>query len=297
MASLIVELSHWHPKERWQKEAEHEMKTKTVVCFSAAIYVASALLSNVCSGDEEADWRTCAEQSSATSFRTFLEKNPSSDHAREAEIKLAALVPVDEIAIKDLTALPARSDPRISCSLVEFKPSGSYSEEFSLQIPEDATEVAIHGLNPERKIGRILMAPKGDILIHGQFIATIAHPGDMISRAPGYVGVDKEGRLSLDTTGEALSGYWLYEEPGNAFTEFSTWLDKNAFKIEPYWWLFLDGNIMRFQGKIELLGFTFNGDAKDPMCFLVTRNGYVHLHGKGTVAGPGGISLTFPVGK
>jgi len=263
--------------------------------FCMVICLLIAFLSNAFCQIGDEDWNSCVALNTITSYRAFLDKYQSSSHVREAELKLSTFVSKNKVDIDNTSILPARSDHRISCTLYEFKPSGVYTQKFSLGTPSNATKVSIYGLSPERKIGKCLFDSEGDVLIQdGQFKAKVAYSGDLISKAPGYVGIDNNGAAALNTTGGSISGYWDISGGSKNFQSFSDWILNKLPQLRESWWLCLENNILRFSGSIRFLNLVFNGDSESPLCFLVTKNGFIYLHGRGTVTEPNGTSLTFP---
>lgn len=57
------------------------------------------------------------------------------------------------------------------------------------------------------------------------------------------------------------------------------------------------GSVLRFEGKVSLKGFTFEGDEQDPLTFIMLEDGLVYVAGKGKVTLRDGKSVTLPISK
>jgi hypothetical protein len=58
-----------------------------------------------------------------------------------------------------------------------------------------------------------------------------------------------------------------------------------------------DGSILRFKGAVKYYNFIFNGEANDPLVFMLTKQyGFVYISGKGMVTSPEGQVTQLPDG-
>lgn len=57
------------------------------------------------------------------------------------------------------------------------------------------------------------------------------------------------------------------------------------------------GSVLRFEGKVLLKGFTFEGDEQDPLTFILLEKGLVYVTGKGKVTLKDGRLIALPASK
>lgn len=235
----------------------------------------------------EKQWSAVEKTGTVSQLRGFLQSFPSTAHTRDAEMKLARLLQTSAVAVSDIKALPGSSSPPISCVLTPYVLKGTVVLESRLGRPTDGEEVTISSAGTGVRVGTAVLSHSGDVILFDLGVRAVAEQkGDMLNTAPGWI----EEKLGSFSSGSP-TGYWT-DRPDRA--TFFGWLENRARQFREAWWLFLDGNIHRFRGAVDITGNAFQGESEDLLTFVITQRGYIYLHGKGSVTTAGGKQLTFP---
>lgn len=271
------------------------------IVFAIVLAVSAVMSSRAWSSQDSApsdrpsdatQWRAIEKTGTVAKIRSFLDTYPSSAYTRDAELRLATLLAKGEIAVPEVKAVPGRSSPRLSCTLLPYVLRGTLVQQSTLGRPEDGTEVAVTRTPSGVKVGTVLFTSSGEAILLGHTVRAVAeHRGDLINTTLGQV---MDGG-SFSSTAGSVCGYWTdVAEDWKGANGLFRWIEGHAPQMYAAWWLFLDGNIHRFRGAVDILGTTFTGNDEDPLTLAITQRGYVYLHGKGSVTTADGKQRAFP---